>query len=44
LRRVQAEVDFYDAEFAKCCPLHIASMQEDAAMLRRLLDLGADPR
>ena len=32
-----AEVNFYDSEFAKCCPVHIAAMLDDAEVLALLL-------
>ena len=42
LVRAGASVDYYDSEFSKCCPLHVAAMQDDPEMLLTLLDLGAD--
>ena len=41
LVRAGANVDFYDAEFSKCCPMHLAAMQDDTEMLQTLLELGA---
>jgi hypothetical protein len=38
-----ARVNYFDSEFSKCCPLHVAAAHEDPETLQTLLDLGADP-